>query len=160
MPGKPSDMTTILLAYDGSATAWRGLERIPALFAPPLKVVLLLALAHDGVIGGPYEPAMGLLEPSVEPFAGLPTDEPACARRQAFIAADAREALARSGIETTLREINGDPVRAIVQAATEEGADLIMMRVHGWPGAAHRLAVPVARSVVRQAPCDVLLLRD
>lgn len=152
-------MTTILLAYDGSATARRGLERIPELFAAPLKVVLLLAMPRDAVVGGPYEPTLGLLEPSLEPFAGLPADEPACARQQAFITEDARQALASNGIETALREMNGDPVRAIVQAAIEESADLIMMRVHGWHHAAHVLAVPVARSVVRQAPCDVLLLR-
>lgn len=153
-------MTTLLLAYDGSATARRGLERIPVLFAPPLKVVLLLTAARDAVVGGPYEPAMGLLEPSLEPFAGLAHHEPASARQHELMVEDARLALERCGIETAAREISDDPVRAILQAAYEEGADLIMMRVNGWRGSPSMLAAPVARSVVRQAPCDVLLLRD
>ena len=55
----------------------------------------------------------------------------------------------RRGVE--FREINA--------AATEEGADLIVMGTHGHTGLAHLLIGSVAEKVVRTAPCPVLTVR-
>jgi len=50
----------------------------------------------------------------------------------------------------------GDPVDAIVRAAADHGADLIVMGTHGRSGMDRLLLGSVAESVLRRAPCPVL----
>ena len=53
----------------------------------------------------------------------------------------------------------GDPATAIVQAAEEEGADLIVMGTHGRTGLTRLLMGSVAEAVVRKAKCPVLTVK-
>lgn len=53
-----------------------------------------------------------------------------------------------------------DPVRAIVEQASEGGADLVVMGTHGRPGRMHALLGSVAEGVIRNAPCPVMTVRD
>src|SRR5262249_20777722 len=53
----------------------------------------------------------------------------------------------------------GNPADAIVRAAQERGADLIVMGTHGRTGLQHVLLGSVAEKVVRTAPCPVLTVR-
>ncbi len=48
----------------------------------------------------------------------------------------------------------------ICEAATEAGADLIVLSTHGRTGLSHMLIGSVAERVVRHAPCPVLTLRS
>lgn len=60
---------------------------------------------------------------------------------------------------TTLLRV-GTPYREIVDAAKDEGADLVVMATHGR-GEVHRLLVgSVADKVIRMAPCPVLTMKD
>lgn len=76
---------------------------------------------------------------------------------------NAREGVARvvresSSYGVTMRGIakQGDPWRAIVDAAEEVGAGLIVMSTHGRRGLPRALLGSVAEKVVRTAPCPVL----
>ena len=54
--------------------------------------------------------------------------------------------------------IAGNPDDAIVHYAQEHGADLIVMGSHGHTGLRHLLMGSVAESVLRQAPCPILMV--
>jgi nucleotide-binding universal stress UspA family protein len=50
----------------------------------------------------------------------------------------------------------GNPARRLLEYASEEGADLIVMGTHGRTGVARALMGSVAEHVLRTAPCPVL----
>jgi nucleotide-binding universal stress UspA family protein len=52
--------------------------------------------------------------------------------------------------------VEGDPATAIIQAARQFAADLIVMGMHGRTGLSRLLMGSVAEQVVRRAPCPVL----
>ncbi|MEW6277203.1 MAG: universal stress protein [Candidatus Eremiobacterota bacterium] len=53
----------------------------------------------------------------------------------------------------------GEPARAILDAAERHGSDLIAMVTHGRTGPGRWLLGSVAARVMRHAPCPVLLVR-
>ena len=53
----------------------------------------------------------------------------------------------------------GDPAGEIVRIAGEEGVDMIVLGTHGRSGMARMLMGSVAETVVRRAPCAVLVYR-
>ena len=55
--------------------------------------------------------------------------------------------------------IKGIPFHEIINAATEIGADLIVIGTHGRTGLSHVVMGSVAEKVVRKAPCPVLTVR-
>jgi nucleotide-binding universal stress UspA family protein len=63
----------------------------------------------------------------------------------------------RYGLEHTVRI--GPAAETIVDFASDELADLIVMGTHGRTGLGHALIGSVAEQVVRRAPCPVLTLR-
>jgi nucleotide-binding universal stress UspA family protein len=54
----------------------------------------------------------------------------------------------------------GKPFIEIIDTASEENADLIIIASHGHTGVEHILFGSTAEKVVRKAPCPVLTLRD
>jgi nucleotide-binding universal stress UspA family protein len=54
----------------------------------------------------------------------------------------------------------GEPAAEILRAADEVGADLIVMGTHGRGGLGRVLMGSVAESVLREAPCPVLIARS
>ena len=58
----------------------------------------------------------------------------------------------------TTEVLTGPPARTIVEGATEEHCDLIVMGTHGRHGMAHLLMGSVAERVVRTAACPVLVV--
>lgn len=54
----------------------------------------------------------------------------------------------------------GRPYLEIAEAASELGADLIVLTTHGYTGLKHVLLGSTAERVVRHAPCPVLVVRD
>jgi universal stress protein A len=55
--------------------------------------------------------------------------------------------------------VEGNPTDAVVRAAKEHGADLIVMSTHGRTGLSHLLIGSVTERVVRTASCPVLTVR-
>lgn len=58
------------------------------------------------------------------------------------------------------RLVSGVPHIAIVDAARDMKADLVIMGTHGRSGLSHLLMGSVVEKVLRQAPCPVLVVRD
>ncbi len=54
----------------------------------------------------------------------------------------------------------GKPFIEIIEAASEEDSDLIIIATHGHTGVEHILFGSTAEKVVRKAPCPVLTLRE
>lgn len=54
---------------------------------------------------------------------------------------------------------SGSPAAEIVRCAQEREVDLIVMGTHGRGGVSHLLLGSVAESVIRTAPCPVLVIR-
>lgn len=54
----------------------------------------------------------------------------------------------------------GKPFMEIIETASEENIDLIIIATHGHSGVEHILFGSTAEKVVRKAPCPVLTLRE
>lgn len=63
------------------------------------------------------------------------------------------------GVTVSFLIWQGDPGEAIVEAATAERADLIVVGSHGRSGVGRFLIGSVSDYVVRHAPCPVLVVR-
>lgn len=80
---------------------------------------------------------------------------------------DARAAMTRvltpllaSGLPVISELRHGSPTEAILEAAEDCAADLIVVGTHGRSGVSHLLMGSVAERVVRQAGCPVLAVRQ
>ncbi|MEO6857613.1 MAG: universal stress protein [Solirubrobacteraceae bacterium] len=136
-PGKDF---TIVVGYDGSDAARRGLARARHL-GVEASTILVVAVAADVRSGG-----LGL-ELSAQPFD---------AER---ILDDAREWLGeRQGVTVETRAEAGDPAVVLVDIARHVGAGLIILGRRGGDFVARTLLGSVAQRVVQHAPCDVLVV--
>jgi universal stress protein A len=63
-------------------------------------------------------------------------------------------------VKVTTEVLLGRPASAIVEDATTNAADLIVMGTHGHGAVMHMLMGNVAERVVRTAPCPVLTVRE
>lgn len=54
----------------------------------------------------------------------------------------------------------GKPFMEIIETASEQDADLIIISTHGHTGVEHLLFGSTAEKVVRKAPCPVLTIRE
>ena len=64
------------------------------------------------------------------------------------------------GLHVTSEVLFGRPAPAIIEAASTNGADLIVMGTHGHGAVMHLMMGNVAERVVRGAPCPVLTVRE
>jgi nucleotide-binding universal stress UspA family protein len=71
-----------------------------------------------------------------------------------------RRAQERLGPRLVRRTEVGEPLRKIIETASEGAHDLIVIGTHGRVGRLHALLGSVAEGVVRSAPCPVLTVRD
>ena len=102
-----------------------------------------------------YTPIYGVELYSSEKFRGLADDE-AC-KYLAVIESKAKEA----GVScTTGFSVTGSPYRAIINAATEQGCDLIFMASHGRRGLAGLLLGSETQKVLTHCRIPVLVFRD
>jgi nucleotide-binding universal stress UspA family protein len=65
-----------------------------------------------------------------------------------------------AGLTVTTRVERAEPKRAIVEIASEWGADLIVIGSHGRRGVDRFLLGSVSDAVARHAPCSVLIVRS
>ena len=77
-----------------------------------------------------------------------------------FAPGELAEAVAALGPDLTITsEIgSGRPARQIVACARRQSADLIVIGTHGRTGLSHVVLGSVAESVIRRAPCRVLIV--
>jgi nucleotide-binding universal stress UspA family protein len=111
-----------------------------------------------------------VLAHAYEPPAFLPTD--LCLTPAAYEELDAKlredaernlgtlkKEARRGGVRARPLALGGAPDEAIVEAAEETGADLVVIGTHGRTGAARFFLGSVASRVIASAPCPVLTVR-
>lgn len=81
------------------------------------------------------------------------------AAAEAYLGGLAAEMKAR-GVRVETRVRRGEPVAEILDAARDEGADLIAMTTHGRTGPARLLFGSVAEGVLRHATIPVFLMKQ
>ena len=75
------------------------------------------------------------------------------------LVSEVEQELRDAGLTTRASVLHGDPREAIVQAAKDEGADLVVVGSHGRTGLAKLLMGSVASHIVAHAPCSVLVVK-
>jgi nucleotide-binding universal stress UspA family protein len=136
-------MRTIVVGFDGSPAAERALERAAELVAADGRIVVVTATVSL--------PAAGLLD---EPILDSPSPE----ERDALLERAAGTLRSR-GIAATLVAADAEAAEALVQAARAEQADLIVVGATGAGYVTRVILGSTAENVIRQAPCDVLIVR-
>lgn len=131
---------TIVIGYDGSDAARRGLDRVRDLGERASRVLVVAVV--------PSLRSEGL----ATPLAGSTVD----AQRLLQEAVDVLDPPERSHIE--LREATGDPGVVLVDVAREAAADLLVIGRRGSDFVARTLLGSVAQRAVQHAPCDVLVV--
>ena len=141
----------ILLATDGSAHSQAAVDEIVRRPWPPGSVVRVLSVFQ------PYTPPVTEFV-----LAGATLDN---MREQLQsgaeeIAGRAADVLRKTGLSTDTAVREGEPRSAIVDEASEWGADLIVVGSHGLTGLARWLLGSVAQAIVAHAPCSVEVVRQ
>lgn len=80
-------------------------------------------------------------------------------KERARLDAVRRDADPSGQLRITSRIAQGTPVRAIIEAATQEAVDLIVMGTHGRTGFGRAVLGSVAEQVMRRARCPVLTIK-
>ena len=142
--------TTIVVGTDGSATATRAVHRAAAI-AGGLGAELHLVTAHK-----PTSTAVAGAEAG---FAGIHRAEWGAELRADLTAnlQDLINELAAGGLKTSGRVVDGHPVAALLDAAKDLGAGLIVVGNKGMKGA-RRMLGSVPNDVAHKAECDVLIV--
>jgi nucleotide-binding universal stress UspA family protein len=143
-------ISTIIAGVDLSVPSEQALERAAALAQlNGASLVMVHAQADDAPIEN-IDNAM--LEQIGEVSAAVRAEE---AKRLA----ERQQQLQARGITVDLVHRGGPPGEVISDVARERGAQLIVVGTHGHTGIQRFLLGSVATSVLRNAPCDVLVCR-
>jgi nucleotide-binding universal stress UspA family protein len=135
----------ILVGTDGSETAAEAVRQageLARLHGAELIVLHGAKTTSSGAGGGMY---------------AAPVDPDAIRSAAQEILEQAESSLgSESKVRTIFRE--GDPAEAVLDAAEEEGADLIVVGNRGMRGAKRFLLGSVPNRVAHHAPCSVLIV--
>jgi nucleotide-binding universal stress UspA family protein len=140
----------ILLPVDGSSPSQEAIDEVASRPWPTPSSVRVIAVVR------PYVPPASEFVPGALSPEELSREQRAEAEQ---IAVRAGERLAQTGLSVDTAVRQGDPRTAIVDEATEWGADLIVVGSHGHTGLKRLLLGSVAQAVVAHAPCSVEVAR-
>jgi nucleotide-binding universal stress UspA family protein len=135
---------TIVVGYDESDASKRALERAADLVKAFGSKLLVTSVAPT------LEPASGRGAGGIDP-----TDTP---EDHVEELKHARDYLAGVGVEADYQAAIGEPADAIVQAANQRGADLIVVGTRELGTLSRLLGQSVSDSVAHHARCDVLIV--
>lgn len=149
----------IIVALDGSPAAERVLEHAEALATAfgshitllhaTLSAEMVLAQASTGDTAG------GQVAPAIDPDPVLEADHQTAAAYVSGVEARLRQ----QGLTVDVEMPEGPAETVIVERARALGAQLILMTTHGRGGLGRVVFGSTADSVIRHAPCAVLLVR-
>ena len=145
----------ILLAVDGSECSEAAVRAVLTQLRPEgteVRVLDAVEWLKDMPASFAFGRAPGLAEEVVK-F----RDE--SVQRAAQLVARIADALGAAGFRTSVSTPDADARHAIIAAAAEWPADLIVMGSHGRRGIDRLLMGSVAEAVVRHAPCSVQIAR-
>jgi nucleotide-binding universal stress UspA family protein len=134
---------TIVVGFDGSSPSERALERAAT-----------LAGAHGTVVVVTASPSRRPPGVTSDPILDAPPPE-----EQSAMLQRSRALLQEHGIQATLVATDLDPAEALIQAARDHHAELIVLGHTGSGYVTRALLGSTAENVVRHAPCDVLVVR-
>ena len=147
-----TEFRRILVPLDGSPLAERAISLATALAEKFGSEILLLRVLD---IPKPTPPTSHL-----EVTIGWVREARAQAHEEAQSYLDARQQeVYRQGIEVRALMRDRSPAEDILQVASSEKIDLIVMSAHGQGGLARWTFGSVADKVARHSPCPVLLVR-
>jgi nucleotide-binding universal stress UspA family protein len=138
---RSGEALTVVVGYDGSDAARRGVAHIEQLAPPPRKVVVVAVV--------PELPASSV---SDEPLAGRDFDA------ERLLAEAAEQLAGADGTAIERRATTGDPAAVLIEIAREADADLLIVGRRGSDFVTRTLLGSVAERVVQQAHCDVLVV--
>jgi nucleotide-binding universal stress UspA family protein len=136
---EPPETLTVVVGYDGSDAARRGLARVRQLTARRLTVVVVAAQPDV------RSPGLGA------ELSGVTVDAERLLR-------EAREFLDADGVAIETRSAVGDPAAVLIDIARESSAGLVIVGRRGGDFVTRTLLGSVAQRVVHNAPCDVLVV--
>jgi nucleotide-binding universal stress UspA family protein len=151
--------THLLVPVDGSAGAEAALPHVRALaerFGARVTI-MRVTVAPETLIaetsgGGPGAPDAG---PLLDPMPVVEAEQEEATEYLGHLG----DTLRAAGLQVTTEAPEGTPAHTIVDRAREMGADLIVMSTHARGGLGRLVFGSVADSVLRHAPCPVLLIR-
>jgi universal stress protein A len=129
---------TIVFATDFSVASQEAFRLANVLAKEWGAKIILVHVQEPALAYGGGEFAIGGLEPSLESLKPL-LDE------------------FRPDVPYEHRVLMGDPADTVVRVAREEDADMIVVGSHGRTGLVRLLMGSVAETIVRRAPCPVLV---
>lgn len=150
-------LTRAILAEDGSETAAAGarlLVTLPAFRYVDIRVVSVVDAPFPSMYSS-SDAVMGTYSAVQAYYDSLPRLRDATAQ----IARERAAALVAEGRTATSEVREGDAAAELVAAATSGGADCIVIGSHGRTGVARMFLGSVARGVLFNAPCSVLIVR-
>ena len=149
----------LLVALDGSPPAEHVLEHAQALAqAFGSSIILLRAIVSAEMVltqAAAADTSIGQIAPVLDPDVIVEADRSAAIEYLENIATDLRVRNLKVEIETP----EGPANNVIVERAAAIGAGLILMTTHGRSGLGRVVFGSVADSVLRHAPCPVLMVR-
>ena len=150
-------LTRLVLAEDGSETAAAGADlvtSVPALRALPVHVVSVVDAPF------PFTAANSDAGPSMHAAIQAYYDSlPSLREGTTRIANDRSAKLSAAGVEATADMREGDAADELIAAAAASHADGIVIGSHGRTGVSRLFLGSVARTVLFNAPCSVLIVR-
>ena len=139
----------ILVPLDGSELAEQAIPYATELCKGSTEVTLFQVVHFPLSLAAPD---VGMSQP-------IPNIEARTKESKEYLGAIAAR-LRQDGVQVKTATVERDVVAdAIVEHATEHQCDLIAMTTHGRSGFSRLIFGSVAESVVRHAPCPVLLIR-
>ncbi len=133
-------------------------------FSSPSDAALAGAIELARVFGAKLQVfhAFELPIPAVTPYeVAVPQAYLEDARRAAGERLDAAVAQATAaGVPAESQLDEGPPAQAIARAASQLGAELVVMGTHGHTGLKHFVLGSVAERTLRHAPCSVLTVKQ
>jgi nucleotide-binding universal stress UspA family protein len=142
--GKPDVGPVVVVGFDGSPAGERALDRAATRIART-RGQLIVVHAIDSEIS-----AGGLTQPVLE--------EPSAGQRRSILER-ARRLVGSHHLDAKVLERVGQPTEVLVDVALEHSAELLVVGARGRNYVARALRGSTAENVVRDTPCDVLVVR-
>jgi nucleotide-binding universal stress UspA family protein len=141
----------VLIGVDDSAHAETTLEFVRKLAWPADTAMIVVSAVQlpFGAFSQTYTPVAVDIGVWLEQLTQLHND----------LASRGARKLADAGLQAEMRVLQGDPRVALIEEATKERADLIVVGSHGRTGLEKLVMGSVASHVVTHAPCSVLVVR-
>lgn len=143
--------TRIVVGTDGSETAAEAVRQaidLAKLSGASLSIVSAFAPVSERRVKDQQRDAPADVQYEIGP------------REDVNLVLDAAAAEARKeGVEVTTHPVEGEPAEAILSAAEETKADLIVVGNKGMTGARRFLLGSVPNNISHHAPCSVIIVR-